>query len=550
MRLRISSLLSFILVFFLALPVQASTQFTDVSDTHWAKEEINYLYDREIIKGFGDNTFRPDQTVTRTHAAIMIVGALELDTDNRPAPTFSDVQEDYYAYDVIATVADEGILQGYNNQFSPDDPLTRGQMAAILQRAFELEGTWGKEFADIAKDYLFYDEIQALASNGITIGYPDNTFQAENDTKRAEFSVFLSRTLDDTFIQDEVEEETDAGELSIHHLDVGQGDSTLIIAPNGSTILVDAGIKSAGQKVVDYLKKAGISSIDRFVITHAHADHVGGAVEVMQNFDVKKVIDSGIPHTTQTYLNYLTYIDENDIPFEVATVGENVGLDPALAIRIVNSGVEGDGLNDSSVALHLTYNEFTYLITGDAEVEGERRISQQPNIKADVLRAGHHGSRTSSNTFFLDVVQPKDVIISAGKNNTYGHPHDEALNRLTNAGVQNIYTTIGGNVILKTRGTEYTIEAGQVITPEPTPVPKPEETTPSPGDDGNGYPININTADHETLQEITGVGPVIATRIIEYRNAHGGFKTISEIKNVSGIGNARYDKMKDQITVS
>src|SRR5690606_6607640 len=110
-----------------------------------------------------------------------------------------------------------------------------------------------------------------------------------------------------------------------HHLNVGQADSTLILTPNGKTILIDAGTQTAGQKIVSYLKKAGVTTIDRLVITHAHADHVGGAVEVMKSFNVGQVLDSGIPHTSQTYLNYLTYIDENDIRFNVPKVGNKIG---------------------------------------------------------------------------------------------------------------------------------------------------------------------------------------------------------------------------------
>src|SRR5690606_9774798 len=139
-------------------------------------------------------------------------------------------------------------------------------------------------------------------------------------------------------------------------------------------ILIDAGTQSAGEKVVSYLKQANISTIDRLIITHAHEDHVGGAVKVMSNFNVKQVMDSGVPHTTQTYLNYLTYIDDKNIDFVVPNAGNKIGIDPSLDITIVNSGQSGDAINDSSIALHLKYGSFSYLATGDAEVAGERRI--------------------------------------------------------------------------------------------------------------------------------------------------------------------------------
>ncbi len=329
-------------------------------------------------------------------------------------------------------------------------------------------------------------------------------------------------------------------DLEIHHLNVGQADSTLLLTPNGKTILIDAGTQSSGQKIVSYLKKAGITSIDRLIITHAHADHVGGAVEVMKNFKIGQVLDSGIPHTSQTYLNYLTYIDEHNIKFHVPKAGEKIGIDPALDITIVNSGIKGDSLNDSSVALHLKYNNFAYLTTGDAERAAEQRIVNRFNVKADVLKAGHHGSSTSSNDFFLSKVKPSAAILSYGVGNSYGHPHSEALTRLANAGVKNIYHTSKGEVIVKSNGTGYTVQGSTSTTPTPN----------KPVDNGNQQgKININTAGYERLQDITGVGPVIAQRIIDYRNSNGKFSKVEDLKKVKGIGDITFEKMRPQITI-
>lgn len=347
---------------------------------------------------------------------------------------------------------------------------------------------------------------------------------------------------EDTLKAKLIAEQNFSDDLEIHHINVGQGDSTLIISETGRTMLIDAGERSAGEKVVSYLKKAGITTIDKFVLTHAHEDHIGGAVEVMENFEVKQVLDSGIPHTSKTYLDYLSIIDKNNIDFVVPSPGDKIDLDPSLNLLVVNSGMSGDDLNDASISILLRYNQFTYLTTGDAEEKAENRIVKQFNISADVLKVGHHGSNTSTNPYFLSKVQPQDAIISYGVGNSYGHPHEEVLQLLADSGVEHLHTTAAGDVVLTSDGLSYTIYSDDSYELNPVEPNDPIDSEPS-------FPININTADYETLQYITGVGDVIAQRIIDYRNTHGLFKSIEEIKNVKGIGNATFEKMKNQITV-
>ncbi|MFC0471741.1 S-layer homology domain-containing protein [Halalkalibacter kiskunsagensis] len=200
MKLKI--LFIFILCFAVMLPVQATTTFTDISQNHWAKDEIHYLYEQEIIGGYTDGTFRSANPVTRLQAARMIVKALGLETEGRPAPNLQDIDEDFADYELVATIVDEGIIRGREGQFMAGAPLTRGQMAAILQRAFNLESTWDGEFRDIKPSHTFYHDINALAANGITTGFSDHTFKASQHTSRAHFSVFLARALDDRFKQE------------------------------------------------------------------------------------------------------------------------------------------------------------------------------------------------------------------------------------------------------------------------------------------------------------------------------------------------------------
>lgn len=537
-----------ILTFLLPSLVDASRGFSDVSNNHWANGEISFLTEKGIIKGYSDGDFKPGDKTKRIHIATMIVRAKELSTNNRPDPSLKDVDSKYSSFDIIKAVMDEGLFDDVvkNGEFKPNQELTRAEMASIIVKAYGLEGTSDKDFKDVPKSHWSYTYVQALAANDITTGYSDGTFKPDISLERAQFSAFISRVLDDKFKPGN--NDNTKNDMKVHYLDVGQGDSTFIELPNGKTILIDAGTQTAGQKIVSYLKKAGITTIDLIVATHPHADHIGGLIPVLEELKVNKVLDSGVNHTSQTYLNYLKLIDENDIPFEIAKRDAKITLDSDVEILVLTNGVDGEtvnNLNDYSVSLKITYDDVSFLFTGDLEGDTEKELAQYygNKLKSDFYQVGHHGSDTSSAQELLDVVAPKVAVFSYGEGNSYGHPHKEVLDRLYAMNVETYFTPTG-NVIVTTDGVTYTIDGES-------------DTIVSPGDptdgesDGNdvAYPININTADLETLQNITGVGPVKAQRIIDYRNQHGPFEKKEQIKSVSGIGDVTYEKMKGEITV-
>ncbi|MDQ0298928.1 hypothetical protein J2S78_001348 [Salibacterium salarium] len=190
----------------LFVPVYASAEsddFRDVEEDYWAADEINYLADKEIVSGYDDGSFHPGETVIRSQAASMLVKALDLEIENRTNPDFSDVSEDFHAYDVAAAVWDEEIISGRNGAFMPNDALTRGQMAAVLNRAFKFGDNENKSeyFSDIDQDYALYNDVQMIAQMGITTGYSDGSYKPNNDVTRAQFAVFLARALDqDQFV--------------------------------------------------------------------------------------------------------------------------------------------------------------------------------------------------------------------------------------------------------------------------------------------------------------------------------------------------------------
>ena len=246
--------------------------------------------------------------------------------------------------------------------------------------------------------------------------------------------------------------------LTVHFIDVGQGDS-ILIQINDKNMLIDAGDNRAGDTVVSYLEDNDVEDLDFVIATHPHADHIGGMVDVIDNFNVMRFIDSGNPHTTRTYENMLIAIDENDIPFSLAESGQTIDLDPSVTIEVLNPVEPTGNLNDDSIVLKLTYGEVSFLFTGDAERRAENRmIDEGYDIDSDILKVGHHGSSSSTIQEFLDSVSPEVCIIMVGTDNRYGHPHEEVIDRLNLFGCEIYRTDLDGNIIVKTDGRDYSVE--------------------------------------------------------------------------------------------
>lgn len=275
--------------------------------------------------------------------------------------------------------------------------------------------------------------------------------------------------------------EASSDELKLVVIDVGQGLSELIILPNGKTMLIDGGDRDQGDAVLSALQENGVDSLDVVVATHPHTDHVGGMIDVLNTIEVRQVLDSGQIHTTQTFEDYLEAIDSNQIPLASVREGDTIDLDPTVKLEVLNppsnlpdGADDEEEFNNNSVVIKLTYGEFTAILPGDMEEENEARLasSSRVDLDADVLVAGHHGSRTASTSAFLNAVSPAVVLISLGAGNTYGHPHQEALDRIEAAGAQHILMTdIDGTVTITTTGDdEYTIQTSgsnkTIVVPE------------------------------------------------------------------------------------
>ena len=271
------------------------------------------------------------------------------------------------------------------------------------------------------------------------------------------------------------------GQLTISMLDIGQGDAVLI-QTGAQNILIDTGddkYYEDGKKgkentqLLTELQKLKIDHIDTLVMTHAHADHIGKADKDIAQYGVKELVYNGIPSTNKYFINALKAAKANGTKQVKVKAGDVLDFGNGVSFEIVSptqSLIDEDtadikakkkvDVNNESVVGRLTFGNFAMLFTGDAEgpVEKTMAASYGKKLKCQVLKAGHHGSKTSSTAEVLKLVQPESVVMSLGANNQYGHPHEALLNRLQKQGVKNIYRTdANGTITIVSDGSSYSI---------------------------------------------------------------------------------------------
>lgn len=260
-----------------------------------------------------------------------------------------------------------------------------------------------------------------------------------------------------------------SGQMRVVMLDVGQGDAILVISPNGQTMLVDGG-NSAGDArdvILPYLKNEGIERLNVMVLTHPDADHVGGLPTVLKNIPVDVVVSTGQTHTTQVYAEFLQELkkarDEGGTRVIRGVAGAEVPFDEAVQVQVLrpdSASVQGDDLNHASIVLRLTFGQVSVLLTGDAEENAEKwLIDQGGDLRAQILKVSHHGSKTGSSDAFLNAVRPEIALISCEADNRYGHPHAEVLERLARRKIKVYRTDQAGTVEVTVDGQGYRVRS-------------------------------------------------------------------------------------------
>lgn len=252
----------------------------------------------------------------------------------------------------------------------------------------------------------------------------------------------------------------------VHFIDVGQGDA-VFIKLKSANILIDGGERDS--IVSDYLKANLIKTLDIVVSTHPHSDHIGGLINILENFNVKEVIDPSVAHTTKTFEDYLTLIDNKNIKFTEGRAGIKRTYGNDITFNILHPENPSEKhLNDASVVVKLIVKNVSFLFTGDAELnsENEMLLSSQSLLQSNILKAGHHGSRTSTSERFLNAVKPEAAVISCGADNKYSHPHSETLHRLHSRNILIYRTDLHGHIIISTDGKNYNVNISKSFIPE------------------------------------------------------------------------------------
>ena len=251
------------------------------------------------------------------------------------------------------------------------------------------------------------------------------------------------------------------GSLSVHFIDVGQGDC-IYINQGEYNMLIDAGNNEDGEKLVSYLKSLNVNGFDYVIGTHPHEDHIGGMDDIINNFEIDNYYMPDKLSTTKTFEDVLDALDAKGLSYNVPKIDDEFKLGDAT-FKVIYSGDDTNDINDSSIVLKMTYGDNSFLFTGDATSNVEEIILNQ-DIKSDVLKVAHHGSSYSSTTEFLDKVNPKYAVISVGTNNSYNHPASITLQKLSNRDITVYRTDLDGTIIFTSDGTNLSVQTKKTDT--------------------------------------------------------------------------------------
>lgn len=297
--------------------------------------------------------------------------------------------------------------------------------------------------------------------------------------------------------------------LTVHFIDVGQGDCTLIES-KGHFALIDAGEYSERKKVISYLYKEGVEHLDFIISTHPHSDHCGSLSEVIRHFDTPMLISPNADSDSPSWEYVLDACDERGVQYETPEVFDTYKVG-AATLTVLSPATDAvySNLNNYSVITRVEYGNSSFMLTGDAEALVEKELVRSGcDLSADVLKCGHHGSSSSTCEQFLQAVNPAAAVISCGKNNDYGHPHKEVKNILKDYNIPVYRTDLDGNIVATTDGEKIYISSGEeIVTVEKNTVT-----------DSNALPAYIGNKNSKVFHKNTcgSVPEIISKNMVDF----------------------------------
>lgn len=247
-----------------------------------------------------------------------------------------------------------------------------------------------------------------------------------------------------------------SGDMTVHFLDVGQG-LAILVQSEGETLIYDGGEKKHSSYVVSYLQNQGVETIDYLISSHYDSDHVSGLIGCLNAFDVECVISSDYVHESKTYESFVNAVEAEGLTMEHPAVGTEYAFGSGKFVILGPESIDEDDSNANSVVIKLVNGEHSFIFTGDAENKNESAMCQSGiDLKCDVLVPGHHGSATATSWEFLEDTLPEYAVISCGEGNSYGHPHEETMEKLESANVEVFRTDIQGTIIASSDGKSLT----------------------------------------------------------------------------------------------
>lgn len=284
--------------------------------------------------------------------------------------------------------------------------------------------------------------------------YIDQDYNENTDSENVDKTTSKGNTTVSNKIDNSIEENVNSNNLDIYVFDVGQADS-ILVSCNGKYMLIDAGNNADGKLIVKELQDRGITTIDYLIGTHAHEDHIGGMDDVIDNFNIKNFYMPSKQYTSATYKSVVKSANNKNLKIVSPKIGDKFNLGNAVC-EVMSIDNTADELNLTSIVIEVTHGENKFLFMGDAEIENEESRLWDD---VDVLKVGHHGSRTSTSEDFIEQTKPEVAIISLGKNNSYGHPHKEVKELLEEYDISIYRTDTEGTIHVVSDGEKYKIDS-------------------------------------------------------------------------------------------